>query len=1749
MSNSRVSRSKLVSVFIPILIFLFISTILVGAMRSDAVKAETSGGSVTFTKTDTLVDDVLGDGNANPGDTLRYDLTINNTSGGDLTNVVLTDVIDPNLTWSGAWQSTALAFSDAFTTPADNPVVITLTGSDPDGDTLAFAILTPPSDGSLGAITPQTATTANVTYTPNMGHPGSDSFTFQVMDDDGNTDSATINITVINSDIAITKVVSDPMPFEGNRITYTVRAGNQGSIPLTNIVISDVLPASLTYFGHTTSMGSYNSGSGSWSIPNIGVGITHTLSIYLDINAGTAGQTITNMAEFVSMDQADANPTNNSQSVGFTVQPLVDIVMVKDVDDNTPLEGDTIVYTVYAGNSGPNDATGVQITDVLPPGVTYVSSDPPSYMPPVWNIGNLNAFVTETLRITATVNSMTAGNTYTNTATVTAVNETDSDPNNDSDQATITVITIPPGANDDRYTTIGNTLLAVGVTPPAPVYTATGTVLDNDSDPEGNGLTIDSYDTSSVQGGTVSMTLATGAFTYLPPVGFEGDDTFTYTMTDSVLTDTATVTVSVGTAMVWYIQNNDTSGGDDGRSTTPFNTLAQFMAIQGSSAEANDFIYIHRGNGSPTGLTTGITLLDSQKLIGQGVDLILGMQVIVPATSNPVMTNNGGNAITLASGNTVRGLTINSPAGAGITGGSVGGLTISETTVTNAAGPSVNLASGTLTATLDTLSSNSSVGQGINLDNVNGSFTVSGNTAVSNSTSDGIRVLNSAGLTADFGNTTITNSGSDGIDLSNSAGANFTFDSLSITTNGLGGRGLVANNAGTLTIVGATNTISVSNGTAVNLTNTTIGASGITFESISSSGADTGITLNNTGTGDFTVTGTGVTDGSGGTLQNLNDHGIELINAQDISISNMNLINATTTQDVPTHRFPTTISLTCATEETAGGTNTGCNAPIHLENTTNINLNNLDIDGSVQHGVNGNTVNGLSISNTDITNIGNEQLENGMHFINLIGTVNFNTLSIVGSETRNTRIGNNTGTANITVINSTFRDTALPNGEDGFNVVTNGSANVTLNVNNSSFIHNYGPQLKTVALGSSMMNATIIDNTFDGDPVGVGNSGVDLSAWDTANLIFNISGTTLGDQVFEATSSHPINIYATGGGTAIGRINRNDVNGTDQGAGIRVVAEVTDFNGFNPSIVVEIDNNDIDQVEGVGLAGIHIEARESAGLTGVANIDATVTNNSVRTTQNAHIPPPPTASGADAAIQVLLTDLNNGNNRVCLNATNNATEANGGLFGETDFFFGNDPNGGANTGIAQMQGFATSIDNTWFTVNGNTTTTSPLPLATGFGPISNATCSTVPLAKAAMMEAKSTTTSKRDTATPTSINGGPALIQSLGTIPAGKSMTISFEATVNDPFPDMVSAVANQGQITADGALNMLSDDPDTPAPDDPTITPVIIIPSFEFTKQDVLLVDADGNNVASPGDTIQYTVNFINTGDNAIDNIVFTDTVDVNSTLDILSVSIDIGPASINQKLASPQGNSPDFTVIIIDPLPVGEAITLTFNVDVNDPFPTGISQISNQAFVTADNIPSTPSDDPSTPAPFDPTITPVDTTQLVYLPIVFNNYANLPDLIVRSLTAANNNITIEIENIGNVASTESFWVDAYINPNPAPTAVNQTWDLLGSEGMTWGVTQDIQPGEIVTLTVNGTYYEPSRSNFSGTIAAGTPVYAQVDSANTLTTYGAVQETHEALGTPYNNIASTSASRPVTVPLNRGVVQKSVPALWAIRP
>ncbi len=137
--------------------------------------------------------------------------------------------------------------NQSLTTAMNASLNITLSGIDPDGDSLGFTVTTPPVSGVL------TGTVPTLTYTPNAGFTGSDNLAFTVTDGSLTSAPATILITVGSANappvagpqtlqgyrdapLSITLTGTDP---DGNPLTFGVNGAPHG-------VLSGTAP-NLTY--------------------------------------------------------------------------------------------------------------------------------------------------------------------------------------------------------------------------------------------------------------------------------------------------------------------------------------------------------------------------------------------------------------------------------------------------------------------------------------------------------------------------------------------------------------------------------------------------------------------------------------------------------------------------------------------------------------------------------------------------------------------------------------------------------------------------------------------------------------------------------------------------------------------------------------------------------------------------------------------------------------------------------------------------------------------------------------------------------------------------------------------------------------------------------------------------------------------------------------------------------------------------------------------------------------------------------------------------------------------------------------------------------------------------------------------------------------------------------------------------------------------------------------------------------------
>ena len=145
---------------------------------------------------------------------------------------------------------------------------------------------------------------------------------------------------------------------------------------------------------------------------------------------GSNGRTINNGSDYEAVD-----------CFAFSPSIVADLALAKSVDDATPAEGGIVNFTVTLSNTGPGPATVVQVTDLLPAGLTFVTALPGqgTYDPTTgsWFVGNVAASASATLTLVASIDAGTGGSTITNTATVAYLSQID--PNVTNDTASVAV--------------------------------------------------------------------------------------------------------------------------------------------------------------------------------------------------------------------------------------------------------------------------------------------------------------------------------------------------------------------------------------------------------------------------------------------------------------------------------------------------------------------------------------------------------------------------------------------------------------------------------------------------------------------------------------------------------------------------------------------------------------------------------------------------------------------------------------------------------------------------------------------------------------------------------------------------------------------------------------------------------------------------------------------------------------------------------------------------------------------------------------------------------------------------------------------------------------------------------------------------------------------------------------------------------------------------------------------------------------
>ena len=211
---------------------------------------------------------------------------------------------------------------------------------------------------------------------------------------------------------------ASPGPYRrSQQVVYSIVAKNKGLDPATNVVLTDLLPAGLTYVSDNASTGTYDNTTGLWTIGTLNAGELATLSVNVLINA--TGQ-IVNTASIVATE-TDANTIDNTSSATINVDKVANLTVKKTALPASYQINTNVTYKIRVANAGPDVAKSVVVTDVLPIGLSLVSASATqgtAYNGTTgeWLPGDINPNDSAILTIVARITYI---GTITNTATAT----------------------------------------------------------------------------------------------------------------------------------------------------------------------------------------------------------------------------------------------------------------------------------------------------------------------------------------------------------------------------------------------------------------------------------------------------------------------------------------------------------------------------------------------------------------------------------------------------------------------------------------------------------------------------------------------------------------------------------------------------------------------------------------------------------------------------------------------------------------------------------------------------------------------------------------------------------------------------------------------------------------------------------------------------------------------------------------------------------------------------------------------------------------------------------------------------------------------------------------------------------------------------------------------------------------------------------------------------------------------------------
>jgi large repetitive protein len=287
--------------------------------------------------------------------------------------------------------------------------------------------------------------TLRVTVSPDETTGVSNTATVSSDDDSnpGNDSSIADKPVGVASNVVVEKTAPTEPILQGTSFDYVIQVSNEGISAAADVTLSDPLPSGVAFDGVVTDTGTCDEDSGTIDCSFGTLEPDQVAEVTVTVLAQGVGSPVNIATGATTSPETDDD--DNEDSAQVTILPTADLAVTKSAPATVDAGGQ-LSYLLEVVNNGASDATGVTLTDTLPPGVEFVSADTGCDETDgivTCAVGDLPVSESRDYDITVHVPYALADQDITNTVVVSG-DEDDLNPDNDDDDATTAV---GPAAN------------------------------------------------------------------------------------------------------------------------------------------------------------------------------------------------------------------------------------------------------------------------------------------------------------------------------------------------------------------------------------------------------------------------------------------------------------------------------------------------------------------------------------------------------------------------------------------------------------------------------------------------------------------------------------------------------------------------------------------------------------------------------------------------------------------------------------------------------------------------------------------------------------------------------------------------------------------------------------------------------------------------------------------------------------------------------------------------------------------------------------------------------------------------------------------------------------------------------------------------------------------------------------------------------------------------------------------------------